>query len=179
MKRLLILIIVATSLQACSFGYLGFNRYVPRDDRSNPKYYEHNSTYGYDIPVSPTDMSYNIEKQPAWGPAGYDCAPFYYMPELNVYYDVNNSLFYYPSGRSWIASQFLPSSYCAYDLYRTYKVVLNYASPWQHNEHHRTQFRRYRDDRSQMAIYMSRDPRYNQCWNNHRPWVDPRYCNHR
>ena len=40
----------------------------------------------------------NISVQPAWGPAGYDCANFYYFPEHNFYYDVNRALFYYYHG---------------------------------------------------------------------------------
>lgn len=157
MKRLLTLIIAAIALQSCSMTHTGSNYYP----------------YGYDVPVSPTHISINIDKQPAWGPYGYDCAAFYYMPEINIYYDVNLSLFYYPSGSSWIAAQYLPPSYRVYDLFRTYKVVLNYASPWQHNDSHRSQYRRYRDDRSQITISMSNDQRYDKSWNNTRPWVDP------
>ena len=159
MKRLLTIAIAAITLQACSVTY--------------PGSYHNNHPYGYDVPASPIHISINIDKQPAWGPAGYDCAAFYYLPELNIYYDVNLSLFYYPSGSSWIAAQYLPPSYRIYDLYRTYKVVINYASPWQHNDHHRSQYRHYRDDRSQISIRMSRDPRYNKNWENDRPWVDP------
>ncbi|MBQ9146195.1 MAG: hypothetical protein IJX68_00565 [Rikenellaceae bacterium] len=157
MKRLLTLIIAAIALQSCSMTHTGSNYYP----------------YGYDVPVSPTHISINIDKQPAWGPYGYDCAAFYYMPEINIYYDVNLSLFYYPSGSSWIAAQYLPPSYRVYDLFRTYKVVLNYASPWQHNDSHRSQYRRYRDDRSQITISMSNDHRYSKSWDNLRPWVDP------
>lgn len=157
MKRLLTLIIAAIALQSCSMTHTGSNYYP----------------YGYDVPVSPTHISINIDKQPAWGPYGYDCAAFYYMPEINIYYDVNLSLFYYPSGSNWIAAQYLPPSYRIYDLFRTYKVVLNYASPWQHNDSHRSQYRRYRDDRSQITISMSNDHRYSKSWDNLRPWVDP------
>ena len=71
MKRLLTLIIAAIALQSCSMTHTGSNYYP----------------YGYDVPVSPTHISINIDKQPAWGPYGYDCAAFYYMPEINIYYD--------------------------------------------------------------------------------------------
>lgn len=164
MKRLLTLIIAAIALQACS---------MTRPDYQYPPSYGYGSTYGYDTPVSPVHISINIDKQPVWGPVGYDCAAYYYMPELNVYYDVNLSLFYYPSGSSWISAQYLPPAYRVYDLFRTYKVVLNYASPWQHNDNHRSQYRHYRDDRSQITIRMSRDPRYDKSWENTRPWIDP------
>lgn len=187
MRRLLTLCVVALALQSCSLARLGVSYQPPIYDQQNPSYghhtpgydgydpvYEfHNSTYGYDLPVSPVHIAPNLDKQPAWGPAGFECAAFYYMPELNIYYDVNSSLFYYQSGSSWIAAQYLPPSYRSCDLYRTYKVVLNYSSPWQHNAHHRSQFRHYRDDRSQVTIRMTYDPRYNNSYDNTRPWVDP------
>lgn len=173
MKRFLFLISTTIVLQSCTLARLGYEYPGVLHENLSPTDYTHNSTYGYDTPVSPIHISNNIEKQPVWGPAGYDCAAFYYMPELNIYYDINSSLFYYLSGRSWIAAQYLPPSYRAYDLYRTYKVVLNYSSPWQYNNHHRSQFRHYRNDRSQLTIHMSRDPRYVQNWKNTRPWVDP------
>lgn len=187
MKRLLALTIIAVALQSCSLLRWGFDRYngeypQPGYDHYNPDYgyhspvYDyHNSTEGYDMQVSPTHIAVNIDKQPAWGPAGFDCAAFYYMPELNIYYDVNSSLFYYPSGSSWIASHYLPNSYYHCDLYRIYKVVLNYSSPWQHNHNHLSQFRHYCNDRSQVTISQSRDPRYGVSRENHRPWVDPNY----
>lgn len=171
MKRLLPLIITVMALQSCSLLRMGYG--YGYNDYNIPAYDQYNSTYGYDTPVSPINIAVNIDRQPAWGPAGYDCAAFYYMPALNVYYDVNASLFYYPSGASWIASQYLPHSYRNRDLYRTFKVVLNYSSPWQHNDHHRSQFRQYRNNHSQVTISKSRDPRYNRSRDNIRPWVDP------
>lgn len=167
MKRFLVLTVLVFALQSCSLLRLGINPVQ--------EYYYHNSTAGYDAPVSPVHMAINIEKQPAWGPAGYDCAAFYYMPELNIYYDVNSSMFYYPSGQSWIAAQYLPYSYQSCNLYRTYKVVLNYSSPWLHNHQHLVQFRNYRNQRMQTTIRASRDPKYRFSRGNERPWIDPNY----
>lgn len=184
-KRLLPLFLIAISLQSCSLLQMGLDYYTRSEDHfsldyghHSPVYEHHNSTVGYDMQVSPTHIAVNIEKQPAWGPVGYDCAAFYYMPELNVYYDVNSSMFYYPSGGSWIPGQYLPYSYGGYNLYRTYKVVLNYSSPWQHNHNHLSQFRHYINDRSQMTISKSRDPKYSVSRYNERPWIDPNNRNH-
>lgn len=171
-RDLLLFFTLAVALQSCSLLHMGMNMDY---GYQSPVYDYHNSTHGYSTPVSPTHMAVNIEKQPAWGPAGYDCAAFYYLPELNVYYDVNSSMFYYPSGSSWIASQYLPYSYRHFNLYRSYKVVLNYSSPWMHNQHHLMQFRQYIHDRSQLTIRKSRDPRYGQRRHNERPWIDPGY----
>ena len=150
MKKLLTLIIVAVALQSCSLTNL-----IP----------------SYDYPSA--EITINIDLQPAWGPIGYDYAAYYYMPEINIYYDINRSLFYYQSNNRWIGVKYLPPSYRVYDLFKIYKVVINYDNPWKYNRNHRTQYKHYRDDRTQTTIRMSNDKRYNKSWENLRPWVDP------
>ena len=67
----------------------------------------------------------NIGTPPTWGPAGYNSVRYYYLPDIESYYDVQNSMFIYYSGRSWIHSRTLPARYRNYDLYGGYKVVMN------------------------------------------------------
>ena len=67
----------------------------------------------------------NIGTPPTWGPAGYNSVRYYYLPDIESYYDVQNSMFIYYSGRSWIHSRNLPARYRNYDLYGGYKVVMN------------------------------------------------------
>ena len=67
----------------------------------------------------------NLGTPPQWGPSGYDQARYYYLPDIQCYYDVPNSMFIYYSGRRWIRSRNLPERYRDYDLYNGYKVVIN------------------------------------------------------
>lgn len=120
-------------------------------------------------------VSINISNQPAWGPTGYDYAAYYYLPDINIYYDVNRSLFYYQSGSRWVSAQYLPPSYRSYDLYSLYKVVINYDSPWQYNRTHRTMYSKYRNDRSQA----NRRSVQSSSQSNARPWVDPDRSNNK
>ncbi|MDR2469051.1 MAG: hypothetical protein LBD27_01030 [Tannerella sp.] len=126
----------------------------------------------------------NIDHQPAWGPTGYDYVAFYYFPELNIYFDVNNARFYYLSGRKWMYSYYLPMAFRRYDLYRMYKVVLNdYPKPWIHNRLHIHNYKHFRHNYSQVCISHSKEHRYNKARNNTRAWVEPRrsrssYGNH-
>ncbi len=101
----------------------------------------------------------NISLQPAWGPAGYDCAHYYYFPDFNFYYDVDNALFYYLSGSRWISARELPYS-LGYprDLYKFYKVVLNIRNPWNHNRAHRREYKHFRGVHTQPVL---RDTRPN------------------
>ncbi|HZK93262.1 MAG TPA: hypothetical protein VFC67_03580 [Prolixibacteraceae bacterium] len=67
----------------------------------------------------------NIGSPPAWGPSGYSDVQYYYLPDVEAYYDVNSSMFIYYEGRSWVHRSYLPSRYRNYDLYGGYKVVMN------------------------------------------------------
>jgi hypothetical protein len=62
---------------------------------------------------------------PAWGPAERSEARFYYLPDIDVYYDRNTSYYIYLSGGNWIHAATLPYEYRNYDLYGAYKVTLN------------------------------------------------------
>lgn len=64
----------------------------------------------------------NLGVQPQWAPVGYDDTRYYYLPDVEAYYDVQNSNFIYYEGRSWVHRSYLPSRYRNYDLYGGYKV---------------------------------------------------------
>lgn len=61
---------------------------------------------------------------PDWGPAGYDYMEYYYLPDIQVYYDVRLAEYIYFGKGKWIRSSRLPVNYRNYDLYNGYKVVL-------------------------------------------------------
>lgn len=70
-------------------------------------------------------VNVNIGKAPAWAPVGYAETEYYYLPDVQAYYDIRATQFiYYGNGR-WIRSRHLPRQYRNYDLYRGHKVVLN------------------------------------------------------
>ena len=118
-------------------------------------------------------ININLDRQPAWGPSGYDYAQYYYIPDLNIYYDVMNALFYYLQGGEWVPNRYLPDRYRRYDLYSLYKIVINDVDqPWMSNRMHRRDFREYRNDRTQMPIRFDEDSRYQQSRRNVQPWVN-------
>src|ERR1035437_6320911 len=66
----------------------------------------------------------NLGLQPRWAPVGYDDTRYYYLPDVESYYDVQNSMFIYSSGNKWVHRRSLPSQYRNYDLYGGYKVPM-------------------------------------------------------
>lgn len=111
------------------------------------------------------NLNLNIGNQPAWGPTGYDHAEYYYLPDIDTYYSVNNHDYIYNSGNQWIHSGSLPPRYSNYDLYNGYKVVVNEANPWNRAGVYRTKYSGYKGRRGQAVIRDSRDNRYQNHWN--------------
>jgi hypothetical protein len=70
-------------------------------------------------------INLHLGTAPSWGPAGYASVDYYYLPDIQAYYDIRASQFIYISGGTWIRSRNLPRQYRDYDLDRGYKVVLN------------------------------------------------------
>lgn len=105
----------------------------------------------------------NIGNQPAWGPVGYDYARYYYLPEANVYYDVDAARYMYLERGRWITARKLPSMYRGINLYNTYKVVINrnYA-PYRDNRKDILAYGRYQNVHNQYVIRDSRDVKYYQ-----------------
>lgn len=83
------------------------------------------SILGLHTAQAQVSVNVNIGNAPDWGPAGYSNVEYYYIPDVEAYYDIKASQFiYYGNGR-WVRARYLPSQYRNYDLYNGYKVVLN------------------------------------------------------
>ena len=104
-------------------------------------------------------VNVNIGVQPLWGPVGYDYVDYYYLPDLDVYYDVPRRMFVYFNAGRWMFAASLPARYGRYDLYHSYKVVVNDRDPWLRNDYYRDHYRGYRG-RYQPVIRDSHDDRY-------------------
>lgn len=72
-------------------------------------------------------VSINVDlgAQPTWGPVGYSSVNYYYLPDIQTYYDVRSTQFIYLNRGVWVRSSNLPRQYRNYDLNSGYKVVLN------------------------------------------------------
>lgn len=119
------------------------------------------------------NLNFNLDSQPAWGPTGYDYVEYYYLPDIDVYYDVPHRRYYYYSSGSWRYSSSLPSRFHNFDFYNSYKVVVNESYPWRSHENYREKYSTYKDRHDQQPIRDSRDPKYfqNKYHPEHDNWV--------
>lgn len=93
--------------------------------------------------VAQVSVNVNIGGRPDWGPVGYSEANYYYLPDVEAYYDVRQSNFIYANNGTWIAARTLPARYRSYDLYRGPKVILtDYRGtrPYTHFKTHRVKY---------------------------------------
>jgi hypothetical protein len=115
----------------------------------------------------------NISSQPIWGPTGYDDVEYYYLPDIDAYYYVPKHLFYFQVGDRWTSSSHLPSRYHDYDLYNSYKVVINEDKPYMHDQDYREKYSSFKNRHDQQPIRDSRDSKYYVIKNHpeHNNWV--------
>ncbi|MDP4265631.1 MAG: hypothetical protein Q8941_24135 [Bacteroidota bacterium] len=90
-------------------------------------------------------VNINIGAQPDWGPAGYDGAEYYYLPDIECYYNVPQRQFVYLANGRWTFSASLPSCYAGYDLYSGYKVVVNRPYAYNYFNTDRVQYAHYKN----------------------------------
>lgn len=89
------------------------------------------------------NVNLNVGTAPDWGPAGYDTVEYYYIPDVESYYDVRHKQFIYYERGTWVRARHLPQHYRGYDLYNGYKVVLNDyhgATPYVHFHDHKVKY---------------------------------------
>lgn len=94
---------------------------------------------------SQISVNVNIGSPPMWGPVGYTDIRYYYLPDIEAYYDIETAMFFYFGGGVWIQRAYLPDYYSHYDLYNGYKVVItDYrgSEPYIHFHDHKVKYKK-------------------------------------
>ncbi|MEL1241844.1 hypothetical protein [Flavobacterium flavipallidum] len=116
-------------------------------------------------------VNVNIGTPPAWGPAGYANIDYYYLPDIECYYDIRHSQFIYFGNGRWIHARQLPVRYRNYDLYHGYKVVLHDyhgRTPYAYFKNHKVKYYKGYKGKPQKAIgYRKYDKHDNGRGNQH------------
>ena len=118
-------------------------------------------------------ISFNLESQPAWGPTGYDYVEYYYLPDIDVYYNVPRHRYYYNERGRWRYSSSLPTRFGNYDYYNSYKVVVNEHYPWRNAKTYREKYSSFKGRHDQQFIRDSKDSKYfaNKYHPEHKNWL--------
>ena len=102
-------------------------------------------------------ISVNIQlgSAPQWGPEGYPEVQYYYLPDVEAYYNVQTSMFIYFREGNWIHRKQLPTRYKNYDLYNGYKVVMtdyHGNTPYIHFKEYKLKYKKGYRDHGQKTI---------------------------
>ena len=84
-------------------------------------------------------------ENPQWAPPYYNGARYYYLPDLELYYDLATRDYIYLMDGQWDFSPYLPTMYRDYDLSNSFCVVLdvNVYKPWLHYQYYISHYPRY------------------------------------
>jgi hypothetical protein len=119
------------------------------------------------------NLNVNLDRQPIWGPAGYDHVDYYYLPDIEVYYNVSERRYFYFERGRWIGGTSLPSRYHGYNLYNAHKVVVNEPAPYLHHDLYRGRYSSFKGVHDQQSIRDSHDAKYfsNEHHPQHNAWT--------
>jgi hypothetical protein len=102
-----------------------------------------NAQVSVNVNIGTPNVNVNIGTPPVWGPVGYDNVEFYYLPDIEVYYDIRAAQYIYFGNGKWIRTRNLPNHCRNYDLYHGYKVVLtdyHGHTPYTHFHSHKAKY---------------------------------------
>lgn len=105
-------------------------------------------------------VNVNLGQPPAWGPMGYSAVDYYYLPDIQSYYDIRNTQFIYFGGGKWNRSRNLPNQYRNYNLYNGYKVVLSDyrgSRPYNDFKNHKVKYYKGYKGKPQKSIGFNRN----------------------
>jgi hypothetical protein len=108
-------------------------------------------------------VHFDLGSPPMWAPVEHAEARYYYLPDVQAYYDVQSSMFIYYEGRNWVHRSYLPNRYRNYNLYGGYKVPMkgyHGNTPYTNFDEYRNKYARGRNREYQKTIG-ERPPRGN------------------
>ena len=122
-----------------------------------------------------TNNANNIMTQPLWGPAGYDYVEYYYIPDIDAYYNVPGAQYIYLEKKHWITVKDLPLRFKNFNFYSAHKIVMNEPKPYMNYRANKLKFAQYKGQHDQTAIRESHDQKYlaREDHPEHSKWISP------
>jgi hypothetical protein len=79
---------------------------------------------------------------PVYREAAYnDMEDYYYLPDVDAYYSVNEQAYYYNDGYNWISAAYLPGEYRNYDWRNARRYEVRAHRPFMNNDFYRDKYR--------------------------------------
>jgi hypothetical protein len=100
---------------------------------------------GCDLYTYSTSADQTRYDNPRWAPPYYSGARYYYLPDIESYYDLSAREFIFLNNGHWNYSPEFPTIYGSFDLNNCFSVVLdvNVYQPWMHHHYYVSHYPRY------------------------------------
>ena len=88
-------------------------------------------------------VNVNLGKPPVWAPVNAVATQYYFLPDVDMYYDVPAQRFLYVKNGKWIRAERLPAQYSGYNLRNGTVVYLtDYrgTSPYAFHKNHKVKY---------------------------------------
>ncbi|MDP4203848.1 MAG: hypothetical protein Q8861_14290 [Bacteroidota bacterium] len=69
-------------------------------------------------------ININLGSVPSWGPRVQEDVRYYYLPDVDAYYDLRTAMFVFSYNGCWVRQRHLPEIYRNYNLYDGRKIVM-------------------------------------------------------
>lgn len=102
-------------------------------------------------------VNVNLGKPPVWAPANPVQTQYYFLPDIDTYYDVPSQRFIYLRNGKWFRSAALPARYRGYNLKSGNVVYLtDYRgnSPYKYHKNHKIKYAK------SSKVYVSKEKKY-------------------
>ena len=100
---------------------------------------------GCDLYTYSTSAVQTNYENPRWAPPYYNGARYYYLPDIEAYYDLSGREFIYLNNGQWNYSPEFPTIYGSFNLNDCFSIVLdiNVFRPWMHHQYYVSHYPRY------------------------------------
>jgi hypothetical protein len=85
---------------------------------------------------------------------------YYYLPDVDAYYDVTAQCYYYNDGANWISAAYLPGEYGNYDWRNARRFEVRAPRPYLHDDIYRSRF-----NGREGGVFVNNN--YNHGWDEH------------
>lgn len=85
-------------------------------------------------------INISIGNAPDWVPREKLVVRYYYLPEIESYYDVSRRQFIYIENNRWVHRSSLPTKYRKYDLYKAPKIAKKMDKPYKYFDNDRKKY---------------------------------------
>jgi len=93
---------------------------------------------------------------------------YYYLPEVEAYYNVGAGCYYYNDGSRWVSCAYLPGAYRDYNWRTAVRYEVRAPRPFMHHDFYRSRWGGYAGDRNNWGHRFDRRPMngyaYRQGW---------------